>query len=139
MDRLSQEQRSRNMRAVKAKGSQIENLLAKNLYSRGYRYRRNDNRVFGKPDLTFKNKKIAIFCDSEFWHGKDWEKKKEDIKSNQDFWHKKIESNILRDQEVTYELTKIGWTVIRFWGEDIKKKMSNCISIIEKEFNNIKS
>jgi DNA mismatch endonuclease Vsr len=139
MDRLSPEQRRSNMRAVKSKGSQIENLLAKNLYSRGYRYRRNDKRVYGKPDLTFKNKKIAIFCDSEFWHGKDWEKKKKEIKSNQDFWYRKIEANILRDQQVTYELTKTGWTVIRFWGEDIKKKLSNCISIIEKEFNNTKS
>src|SRR5690554_8238162 len=91
MDKLTKEQRRKNMQAVKSKGSKIETLLAKALWKKGYRYRKNDKTVFGKPDLTFKKYKIAIFVDSEFWHGKDWEKRKHDHKTNQDFWHAKIE------------------------------------------------
>ncbi len=70
MDKLSKEDRSRNMQAVKSKGSKIETALAKELWSMGYRYRKNDKTVFGKPDLTFKKYKLAVFVDSEFWHGK---------------------------------------------------------------------
>lgn len=80
MDKLTKEQRTKNMKAVKSKGSKIENLLMKSLWQKGYRYRKNDKSVFGKPDIVFKSMKIAVFCDSEFWHGKDWE-----IKKNQNF------------------------------------------------------
>src|SRR5690606_24511903 len=73
MANLSKEQRRKNMQAVKSKGSKIETLLGKEMWKKGLRYRRNDKTVFGKPDFTFKKYKIAVFCDSEFWHGKDWE------------------------------------------------------------------
>jgi DNA mismatch endonuclease Vsr len=121
MDKLTKEQRRKNMQAVKATGSQIEMDLAKSLFAIGLRYRKNDKSVFGKPDLTFKKYKIAVFADSEFWHGKDWENRKHDHKSNQDFWFAKIERNIQRDQEVNEQLVKEGWKVLRFWGKDIKK------------------
>jgi DNA mismatch endonuclease (patch repair protein) len=71
MDRLSSSQRSENMRAVKSKGTKPEVLLSKTLWHLGYRYRKNNKKVFGKPDLTFKKYKLAIFVDSEFFHGKD--------------------------------------------------------------------
>ena len=71
MDKLTPEQRHRNMQAVKSKGSKIELILGKALWRLNYRYRKNDKTVFGKPDFSFKMKKIAIFCDGEFWHGKD--------------------------------------------------------------------
>lgn len=132
MDKLTKEQRRKNMQAVKCHGSKIEVLLAKTLYSKGYRYRKNDKTVFGKPDLTFKKLKIAIFVDSEFWHGKDWENRKDDHKSNKDFWRKKIERNIERDKEVNKELTKLGWTILRFWGKEIEKDLLTCTSKIEK-------
>ena len=138
MDKLTQEQRRKNMQAVKASGSKIETALAKALFAKGYRYRKNDKTVFGKPDLTFKKYKIAIFVDSEFWHGKDWSIRKNDHKSNQEFWHKKIERNIERDKEVNTELTKQGWKVIRFWGNDIKKNLLFCILEIEEAINNSK-
>lgn len=138
MDRLTKEQRKRNMKAVKASGSKIEVALAKALFARGYRYRKNDKTVFGKPDLTFKKQKIAIFVDSEFWHGKDWHIHKSDHKSNQEFWYKKIERNIERDKEVNIELTKQGWKVLRFWGNDIKKNLLFCILEIEEAINNSK-
>lgn len=82
----SKEQISYNMRQVKNKDSKIELLLRKELWSRGLRYRKNVKKVFGHPDIAFIGKKIAVFCDSEFWHGYDWENRKADIKSNQDFW-----------------------------------------------------
>ena len=132
MDKLTKEQRRKNMQAVKAKGSKIESLLAKSLFARGHRYRKNDSIVFGKPDLTFRKIKLAIFVDSEFWHGKDWQVRKHDIKSNQDFWHSKIERNIQRDIEVNRSLKQDGWKVLRFWGKQVEKKVDICILKIEK-------
>lgn len=69
MDKLTKEQREKNMKAVKNKDSKIEILLRKKLWEKGYRYRKNCNEIFGKPDIVFKKLKIAVFCDSEFWHG----------------------------------------------------------------------
>ncbi len=131
MDKLTKEQRKKNMQAIKSSGSKIEVVLAKSLFARGHRYRKNNKSVFGKPDLTFKNLKIAIFVDGEFWHGKDWDTRKNDHKTNKDFWHKKIENNIQRDNVVNEELKKQGWTVLRFWGGDIKKHLLSCILKIE--------
>lgn len=121
------------MQAVKCKNSRIELTLGKALWERGLRYRKNDKTVFGKPDFTFKGLKIAVFCDGEFWHGKDWDIRKHDHKSNQDFWYSKIERNIERDREVTEELVKEGWLVLRFWGKDIIKKTDSCVERIVHE------
>jgi len=133
MDVLTPRQRRKNMQAIKSKDTKIELLLAKALWSRGYRYRKNNKTVYGNPDFTFKKYKIAIFCDSEFFHGKDWEKQKHRIKTNTEFWHSKIESNIARDNKVNKELCKKGWKVIRFWGEEIKRNIEFCVYKIERE------
>lgn len=138
MDKLTKEQRRKNMQAVKSYGSVIETMLAKELWRRGYRYRKNDASVYGKPDLTFKKLKIAIFVDSEFWHGKDWEIRKNDHKSNQKFWIEKLEKNIERDKAVNLYLQEHGWTVLRFWGKEIKKQLDECVSQIENEITNRK-
>ncbi len=126
------------MQAVRSTGSEIEMTLAKALFALGLRYRKNDRRVFGKPDLTFQKYKIAIFVDSEFWHGKDWKKRKKDFKSNRDFWYAKIERNIQRDKEVNRKLLKDGWKVIRFWGKDISKNLRHCTDKILQELNEAK-
>lgn len=139
MDKLTKEQRRKNMQAVKSHGSKIEIALSKELWKRGYRYRKNDKTVFGKPDLTFKKYKLAIFVDSEFWHGKDWEIRKFDHKSNQEFWHSKIERNIERDKEVNKYLTVNGWKVLRFWGKEIQNNLITCITKIEQEIAKIKN
>ncbi len=138
MDKLTKEQRRKNMQAVKSKGSKIETLLAKELWKKGHRYRKNNKTVFGKPDLTFKKYKIAIFVDSEFWHGKDWNNRKKNHKTNQDFWYKKIERNIERDKEVNEFLLKTGWQVLRFWGRQIETELVNCVQKIEKTINEAK-
>lgn len=128
----TKEQIRYNMQQVKNKGSRIEVLLRKELWSRGLRYRKNVNSIYGRPDIVFIGKKIAVFCDSEFWHGYNWEERKKDFKSNQEFWIPKIERNINRDIEVTDKLESEGWTVIRFWGNEIKKNTVQCGDIIEK-------
>ena len=132
MDRHTPEQRKKNMQAVKNKDSKIEVLLRKELWSRGLRYQKNVKNIIGKPDIVFKGKKVAVFCDSEFWHGYNWSERKKDFKSHQEFWIPKIERNIQRDIEVTEELEEKGWTVLRFWGISIKKSTKDCADIIEK-------
>jgi len=89
--------------------------------------------VFGHPDIVFLGKKVAVFCDSEFWHGYDWEHKKDEIKSRREFWIPKIERNMQRDDEVNKKLREDGWTVIRFWGKEIKKDTKQCADIIERK------
>lgn len=134
MAKKTKEQIRYNMQRVKNKDSQIELLLRKELWNRGLRYRKNVNRVYGKPDIAFMGKKIAVFVDSEFWHGFDWETKKNEIKSNREFWINKIERNMERDTEVNEYLLRAGWIVLRFWGNDIKKDVSACADQIEAVF-----
>ncbi len=131
MSKKTKEQISFNMRQVKNKDSDIEIMLRKELWSRGLRYQKNVNGIIGKPDIVFKGKKVAIFCDSEFWHGYDWENRKKDFKSNKEFWITKIERNIERDEEVNAQLKKLGWKVLRFWGRDIKKNCKECADLIQ--------
>ncbi len=130
MDKLTLSQRSKNMRAVKSKGTKPEVMVCKALWHLGYRYRKNNKTVFGKPDITFKKYKLAVFIDSEFFHGKDWDIKKHEIKSNQQFWHKKIERNIERDKEVNEFLSDNGWKIVRFWDKEVTKNLDVCISKI---------
>ena len=128
----TQEQISYNMRQVKNKDSAIELTLRKELWSRGLHYRKNVKSAYGKPDIAFIGKKIAVFCDSEFWHGYNWESRKNDFKTNRDFWVPKIERNIRRDVEVTKKLTEDGWIVLRFWGEEIKESPDTCADRISE-------
>ncbi len=132
MDVLTTEQRSRNMKAIKSRGTKDEVLLAKALWKKGLRYRKNDKTVLGKPDLTFKKSKVAVFVDSEFFHGKDWESEKYRIQTNREFWWKKIESNIERDTYVTNQHLRNGWKVLRFWSKDVRKNLDLCVNIVEQ-------
>lgn len=126
------EQISYNMRRVRNRDSKIEVALRLELWHRGLRYRKNVKRVTGKPDIAFMGAKVAVFVDSEFWHGYDWENRKSDIKSRREFWIPKIERNMERDREVNEILTAEGWRVLRFWGKDIKTDVSSCADIVEK-------
>ena len=135
MDRLTKEQRYRNMSANKGKGTKLELLFGKLLWNAGVRYRKNDKTVFGKPDFVIRKMKIAIFCDGEFWHGRNWEERKNDHKSNCDFWHSKIERNIRRDKEVNEQLKAQGWTVFRFWETEITKDPDKCLNRILNYMN----
>lgn len=134
MDRLTPEQRRKNMMSIKSKDTHIELLLRRALWNCGYRYRKNYKKLPGKPDIVLLKYKIAIFCDSEFFHGKDWELLQIQLKKgkNSEFWINKISGNIARDETVTKRLEFLGWTVVRFWGNDIKKNPSECVKIIEE-------
>jgi DNA mismatch endonuclease Vsr len=137
MDNLTPEQRKRSMKAIKSTETQIEIKLRKALWEKGYRYRKNYKGLIGKPDIVFVSKKIAIFCDSEFWHGYDWENRKTRIKTNREYWLAKIERNIERDKEVSAELERLSWTVLRLWGKEIEKNLDECIKKIEEAISSI--
>jgi len=131
MDNLSIEQRKKSMTAIKSKKTSIENILCKALWQKGYRYRRCYTKLVGTPDIVFVAKKVAVFCDSEFWHGYDFCKFEARIGTNQEYWKKKIQRNIERDKQVTEELERTGWRVLRFWGKQIKKDTQPCVELIE--------
>lgn len=138
-DLMKREKRSKIMRAIKSKNTSVEVLLAKKLWHRGYRYRKNDKTIFGTPDLVFKKYKIAIFVDGEFFHGYNWETKKQKLQDNRDYWISKIERNMTRDEKVNEYLTSTGWKVLRFWGMDIKKNLHTCVKVIENEIEEAKN
>lgn len=111
----------------------MEVKIARALWANGHRFRRNSKHVFGKPDFSLKKYKLAVFVDSEYFHGKDWETEKHRIKTNQEFWWKKIERNIERDKSVNNHLMKSGWKVLRFWSGEVKKNIDFCLLTIEHE------
>lgn len=131
----TQEQITYNMSRVRSHGSEIEQKLGKALWASGIRYRKQYKRLIGKPDFVVVRAKIAIFCDSSFWHGRNWEQAKGAIKSNREFWIPKIESNIMRDEQVNATLTNLGWKVIRFWDKDIHSDTAKCVSIVVDAIN----
>lgn len=121
--------RSKNMRAIKSKDTKIELILRKILWHEGIRYRKNFKVCSCKPDIVITKYKIAIFCDGDFWHGK------EDphiVKHNKDFWIDKIKRNMERDLANTIELRDNGWTVLRFWESDIQKHLADCLNCINR-------
>ena len=129
-DDLTPEQRRRNMQAIHSKDTTIELLLRKALWERGVRYRKNYKKLIGKPDIAITKYKIAVFCDSDYWHGYDWENRNQRIKSNRDYWVPKIERNMARDREVTEALQRDGWLVLRFWELQIRKHLSECVESV---------
>ncbi len=139
-DNLTKEQRHKNMKNIRAKDTEIEVILRKTLWNKGYRYRKNFKELPGKPDIVLTQFKIAVFCDSEFFHGKDWEVLKPRLEKgdNKDYWINKISRNRERDEEINKKLLFMGWTVIRFWGNDIKKNVDECVKVIEEAIFDIK-
>lgn len=118
------------MSAIRGKETGIEVRLRKALYGKGLRYRKNSQYIFGHPDVSMKGLKIAIFCDSEFWHGKNFAENEAKLTTNREYWVKKIKRNIERDQEVNARLRGEGYTVLRFWGEEIERHLDDCVDKI---------
>ncbi len=131
MDDLTKEQRRKNMQHIRSKDTSIEVKLRQALWSEGIRYRKNDKELPGKPDVVISKHKIVVFCDSSFWHGRDFEKKKP-VDTNHEYWDKKIRRNMERDKEVNKLLESIGWTVLRFWDVDINKQIEECVYKVKK-------
>lgn len=132
VDVFDKQTRSKIMSKIRGKNTKPELILRKALYSKGYRYRIHHkiNGCISRPDIVFIRKKIAIFVDGEFWHGKDWEKQKK--KLDKQFWIDKIERNMERDKEADTFLKKDGWIVLRFWSKDIEKDLDDVLSRIER-------
>lgn len=129
-DVFTKEKRSEVMSKIRSE-SELERvfrrLLSKEIYPLGYRYRKNYKKVPGRPDVAFVSRKIAIFIDGDFWHGYRYDPKKSKLPK---FWRDKIERNIKRDQRNRRLLKKMGWTYLRFWEHEIKKKSEECIGEI---------
>ena len=120
-------ERSRIMGRIKGKDTKIELKLRKALWHIGLRYRKNYRRLPGSPDIALTKYRIAIFCDSDFWHGHDWPLRKERIHSNRDYWIPKIERNIERDKEIDDQLIELGWLPLHFWEHRINRDLQGCI------------
>lgn len=131
---------SKTMKRVKSKDTSIEVVLRKALWEKGFRYRKNVASLPGKPDIVIPKYKIVIFCDSEFFHGKDWYKLKEQLQkgNNADYWIAKIERNRQRDVDNDKKLMFLGWNVVHFWGKDIAKNTEECVKVVEEMAFNTK-
>lgn len=123
--------RSRMMARIKGKNSKPEMILRKALWARNVRFRLHDSSLPGRPDIVIKKYKLAIFVDGEFWHGFDWKSRREQIKTNRLFWIPKIERNMQNDERVNRALRNMGYTVFRFWSQDILKELPKVINQIE--------
>ncbi|WP_274474082.1 very short patch repair endonuclease [Mangrovimonas aestuarii] len=119
--------RSRIMSKIRSKNTKPELRFRKALWKTGIRYRLN-NKLPGKPDISIKKYKLAIFIDGEFWHGYQWNERKETIKSNRKFWIPKIERNMQRDREVNSKLEEMGYTIFRFWSKEINEQLDKCLN-----------
>jgi DNA mismatch endonuclease, patch repair protein len=130
-------QKSEQMSRIKSRNTKPEMRLRKALWKSGLRYRKNVKSLPGCPDIVFNNSKLAVFVDGEFWHGYQWEEKKQKIKSNRNFWIPKIERNMQRDRINDSLLFDQGWYVMRFWESDIKKRLDDCVNKIINFINDL--
>lgn len=121
----------KRMSKIKLKGGKAETILAKALWQQGYRYRKNDKRLPGSPDIAILKHHIAVFVDGEFWHGKDWETRKERLKRNREYWIEKIEENMARDLRNDQLLIQAEWTPIHFWEKDVLRNLPICVAEVE--------
>ena len=134
MAAINEKNRSKVMRSIKPRDTSIEVHLRKALWQKGYRYRKNYKGLPGKPDIVFTKYRIAVFCDSDFFHGKDWEVLQERLLKgkNGSYWVTKIRRNMERDIENEQALIFREWTVIRFWGSEIMQDVDECVKVIEE-------
>jgi len=134
MDVLTKEQRHKAMSNIRSTNTSIEVRFRKALWHEGFRYRKNYKLLPGTPDIVITKHKIAIFCDGEFFHGKDWEVLRPRLESgtNPEFWIQKIERNMQRDYDNDKKLLFLGWTVVHFWGKDILKDTDECVRVVRE-------
>lgn len=134
MGTLTPGQRRKCMQANKDRDTGIEVRLRLALWHKGYRYRKNYKGLPGAPDIAITKYHVAIFCDGEFWHGKDWDVvlKPRLLKGkNPEYWVRKIERNRERDRETDFKLLSMGWTVIHFWEGEIRDDVDRCVQVVE--------
>lgn len=128
---------SYTMSRIRSKGTGIELAMEKTLKRAGISYKKHSS-IFGKPDFIVPPAKLAIFCDSDFWHGHKWKRRKAKLRSNRNYWIPKIEGNMLRDKKVDAKLRRNGWSVMRFWGHEIEKDLDGCLKRITLRLKRLK-
>lgn len=133
---------SRIMRKIPQKDTRAEVFLRKELFRRGHRYRKNVLSLPGKPDILFTRAKLCVFVDGDFWHGREWRNRgystiEEAFKTNQDYWVKKIKTNIARDREVEKELEALGYSFLRIWESVVLKDVSSTANLVEESLKTI--
>lgn len=113
---------SRVGRANKGRDTAPERLLRSALWHRGLRFRVHYSKLPGKPDIALIGRRVAIFCDGDFWHGREWEVRRQKLSTgaNAAYWTSKIERNLQRDREVDRAIQALGWTVIRIWESEVR-------------------
>lgn len=122
MDSISAEKRSWNMSRIHSKDTKPEELVRKFLFAQGFRYRKNDKHLPGKPDIVLPKYKTVIFVNGCFWHNHKECQGSRLPKTNTDFWEKKLEVNTVRDQKNYRILEQAGWKVLIFWECYLKNK-----------------
>lgn len=127
MDRITKEQRSKNMSQIKGKNTALEIKVRKYLFNNGFRYRINDKKLPGKPDIVLKKYKTAIFVNGCFWHRHINCKLATTPKTNIDFWQNKFERNIYNDRKNQNLLKEAGWHVIILWECELKDNFEECM------------
>ncbi|MBI5410142.1 MAG: very short patch repair endonuclease [Nitrospirae bacterium] len=131
VDNLTKEQRHKTMQAIRSRGTTPERLVMRELKRRKIYFARHVDILFGKPDIVFRRKKIALFIDSDFWHGHP--KRCIMPKTNIDYWSNKIAQNRNRDKEVNRTLKQNGWKVVRLWEFDVKKHLEKSVQKVLSE------
>lgn len=121
---------SKIMKRIRGKDTGIERTLRKALTEKGLRYRLYSKSIYGHPDIAFPKYRVAIFCDSEFWHGYRFEENLAKLQTNADYWIPKIRRNIARDKEVNETLASEGYVVLRYWGNQIEKHLDEVVEEI---------
>ena len=125
----------KRMGKVRLKNGKAETILAKMIWHKGYRYRRNYKKLPGSPDIAILRFRIAVFVDGEFWHGENWEERKDKRRHNREYWIEKIEENMARDKRVDAQLKELGWIPIHFWEKQVLKNTDECLNAILELIN----
>lgn len=132
-DKLTPEKRSWNMSRIKGKDTKIEVEVRKYLFSKGYRFRKNDKRYPGKPDIVLPKYHVAIFVHGCFWHRHEGCKDATTPKTRTEFWLEKFDKNVKNDQIKQEKLRKLGWKVIVIWECELKRNFQGTMDKVEKE------
>lgn len=130
-DIFSKEKRSWIMSRIRSRNTGIDLQMKEILTALNCSYQMYP-KVYGNPDFVLQDKKIAIFCDGDFWHGYKYFEKKKPAKQ---YWKNKIETNMVRDQKISRKLRRNGWSVLRFWEHDLKKRNDVCVNKILKKMH----
>jgi DNA mismatch endonuclease (patch repair protein) len=130
---------SRTMSRIRATDTKAEILLRRAVWRLGLRFRKNYAKLPGKPDLVFTRQKLAVFCDGDFWHGRDWLLRRKKLQYNRDYWVAKIERNMRRDKETDGKLERSGWAVLRLWEGDILSDPETCAVLVQNKLIELRS